>query len=148
MTLNITILSTNQFSLHGILLTGCTLVGFTNHFGCDVFDSIQISDGSCNLCFSCQSSTTIVSSEESVIILAIDKTGTGSAVAAIQFLKDEGVRHIKFMCIIAAPEGVKAVQETHPDVDVFAAALDDHLNEHGYIVPGLGDAGDRIFGTK
>lgn len=72
----------------------------------------------------------------------------GSASAAIQFLKDDGVKHIKLMCIIGAPEGVKRMQEDHPDVDIFVAALDDHLNEHGYIVPGLGDAGDRIFGTK
>ncbi len=72
----------------------------------------------------------------------------GSAIAATQFLKDEGVRSIKLMCIIAAPEGVEAMQKAHPDVDIFAAALDDHLNDHGYIVPGLGDAGDRIFGTK
>ena len=72
----------------------------------------------------------------------------GSSVAAIQMLKDKGVKNIKFMCIIAAPEGVKAMQEAHPDVDIYIGALDDHLNEHGYIVPGLGDAGDRIFGTK
>lgn len=72
----------------------------------------------------------------------------GSSVAAIQMLKDKGVKNIRFMCIIAAPEGVKAMQEAHPDVDMYIGALDDHLNEHGYIVPGLGDAGDRIFGTK
>ena len=86
--------------------------------------------------------------ERDVIVVDPMLATGGSAVAAIQFLKDEGVKHIKFMCIIAAPEGVKVVQETHPDVDIFAAALDDHLNDHGYIVPGLGDAGDRIFGTK
>lgn len=72
----------------------------------------------------------------------------GSSVAAIQMLKDKGCQKIHFMCIIAAPEGVKAMQEAHPDVDVYIGALDDHLNDHGYIVPGLGDAGDRIFGTK
>ena len=72
----------------------------------------------------------------------------GSSAAAIQLLKDKGVRNIRLMCIIAAPEGVKKMQEAHPDVDVYIGALDDHLNEHGYIVPGLGDAGDRIFGTK
>ncbi len=72
----------------------------------------------------------------------------GSAVAAIQMLKDKGVKNIHFMCIIAAPEGVKRMTEAHPDVDLFIGALDDHLNEHKYIVPGLGDAGDRIFGTK
>jgi len=72
----------------------------------------------------------------------------GSAVAAIQMLKDKGCRNIRFMCIIAAPEGVKAMQEAHPDVDLYIGALDEKLNDHGYIVPGLGDAGDRIFGTK
>ena len=72
----------------------------------------------------------------------------GSSAAAIQLLKDKGVKNIRLMCIIAAPEGVKKMQEVHPDVDVYIGALDDHLNEHGYIVPGLGDAGDRIFGTK
>ena len=72
----------------------------------------------------------------------------GSSVAAIQMLKDKGVKNIRLMCIIAAPEGVKRMQEAHPDVDVYIGALDDHLNENCYIVPGLGDAGDRIFGTK
>ena len=72
----------------------------------------------------------------------------GSCVAAIQMLKDKGVKNIRFMCIIAAPEGVEALKKAHPDVDIYIGALDDHLNEHKYIVPGLGDAGDRIFGTK
>ena len=72
----------------------------------------------------------------------------GSAVAAIQMLKDKGVKNIHFKCIIAAPEGIEAMQKAHPDVDVYIGAKDDHLNDHGYIVPGLGDAGDRIFGTK
>lgn len=72
----------------------------------------------------------------------------GSAIAAIQMLKNKGVKNIHFMCVIAAPEGVKKMQEAHPDVDIIIGALDDHLNEKGYIVPGLGDAGDRIFGTK
>ncbi len=72
----------------------------------------------------------------------------GSSVAAIQMLKDKGVKNIHFMCIIAAPEGVEKMQEAHPDVDITIGSLDEHLNEHGYIVPGLGDAGDRIFGTK
>ncbi len=72
----------------------------------------------------------------------------GSSVAAIQMLKDKGCKKIHFMCIIAAPEGIKRMTETHPDVDLYVGALDDHLNEHAYIVPGLGDAGDRIFGTK
>lgn len=72
----------------------------------------------------------------------------GSSVAAIQMLKDRGCKKIHFMCIIAAPEGVKAMEEAHPDVDMYIGALDEKLNDHGYIVPGLGDAGDRIFGTK
>ena len=72
----------------------------------------------------------------------------GSASAAITFLKEAGAQHIKLMSIIGAPEGVERMQKDHPDVDIFVAALDDHLNDHGYIVPGLGDAGDRIFGTK
>ena len=72
----------------------------------------------------------------------------GSSAAAIRMLKEKGVKNIRFMCIIAAPEGVKRMQEEHPDVDIYIGALDDHLNDHGYIVPGLGDAGERIFGTK
>ncbi len=72
----------------------------------------------------------------------------GSAVEAIRLLKDKGVNNIRLLCIVAAPEGVKRMQESHPDVDVYIGALDDHLNENCYIVPGLGDAGDRIFGTK
>lgn len=72
----------------------------------------------------------------------------GSAVAAIGFLKDRGCKHIKFCCLIAAPQGLKALQEAHPDVDIFIAAMDKELNDHAYIVPGLGDAGDRLFGTK
>ncbi|PKM57028.1 MAG: uracil phosphoribosyltransferase [Firmicutes bacterium HGW-Firmicutes-3] len=72
----------------------------------------------------------------------------GSAVAAIQFIKDKGVSRIHFMCLIAAPEGVKKVQDAHPDVDIYIAALDERLNDHGYIIPGLGDAGDRLYGTK
>ena len=72
----------------------------------------------------------------------------GSSVAAIQMLKDRGFKNIHFMCIIAAPEGVEAMKQAHPDVDMYIGALDEKLNDHGYIVPGLGDAGDRIFGTK
>ena len=72
----------------------------------------------------------------------------GSCIAAIQMLKNRGVKNIRFMCIIAAPEGIKKMQEAHPDVDLYIGALDEKLNDHGYIVPGLGDAGDRIFGTK
>ncbi|MEY8535324.1 uracil phosphoribosyltransferase [Blautia pseudococcoides] len=72
----------------------------------------------------------------------------GSAEAAIAMLKEKGVKNIHLMCVIAAPEGVKALSKAHPDVDIYIGALDEHLNDHGYIVPGLGDAGDRIFGTK
>jgi len=72
----------------------------------------------------------------------------GSAVAAIDFLKQHGCKNIVMMNIIGCPEGVKAVQEAHPDVDIYLAAMDEKLNEHAYIIPGLGDAGDRIFGTK
>ncbi|GAA0320000.1 uracil phosphoribosyltransferase [Bacillus carboniphilus] len=72
----------------------------------------------------------------------------GSAVEAINSLKKRGAKNMKLMCLIAAPEGVKAVEEAHPDVDIYIAALDERLNEKGYIVPGLGDAGDRLFGTK
>lgn len=71
----------------------------------------------------------------------------GSAVAAVEQLKKRGLTNIRLMCLVAAPEGVKRLNEAHPDVKIYTAALDDHLNEHGYIVPGLGDAGDRIFGT-
>jgi len=72
----------------------------------------------------------------------------GSANSAIMALKKRGCSQIKLMCLIAAPEGIKAVQQAHPDVDIYIAALDDHLNSHGYIVPGLGDAGDRMYGTQ
>ena len=72
----------------------------------------------------------------------------GSASAACTFLKERGCRHIKLMCIIGAPEAWEKMQKDHPDVDVYVAAMDEKLNDHGYIVPGLGDAGDRIFGTK
>ena len=72
----------------------------------------------------------------------------GSASAAITLLKERGIQHIKLMCLVAAPTGVEKINADHPDVKIFVAALDEKLNEHGYIVPGLGDAGDRIFGTK
>lgn len=72
----------------------------------------------------------------------------GSAIEAVNSLKTRGATSIKFMCLIAAPEGVEALQQAHPDVDIYIAALDEKLNDHGYIVPGLGDAGDRLFGTK
>ena len=88
------------------------------------------------------------SSEREVFVVDPMLATGGSAVEAIRMLKNKGVKNIRFMCIIAAPEGVKRMQEAHPDVDVYIGALDEHLNDHGYIVPGLGDAGDRIFGTK
>ena len=87
-------------------------------------------------------------SERDVIIVDPMLATGGSATAAITFLKEYGCRNIKLMNIIAAPEGIARVQQDHPDVEVFCAALDQCLNDHGYIVPGLGDAGDRIFGTK
>jgi uracil phosphoribosyltransferase len=88
-----------------------------------------------------------ISEREVYIVDPMLATG-GSATAAIQFIKNYGCPHIKLMCIISAPEGIKRVQEDHPDVDIFVASVDEKLNDHGYIVPGLGDAGDRIFGTK
>lgn len=72
----------------------------------------------------------------------------GSAIAAIRQLKSRGIKRIHFLCLIAAPEGLKALQEAHPDVEIYIGALDERLNENGYILPGLGDAGDRIYGTK
>ena len=72
----------------------------------------------------------------------------GSAAAAVDFIKQRGVKDIRFMCLIAAPEGIEVLSKAHPDIDIYIAAKDDHLNEHAYIVPGLGDAGDRLFGTK
>ena len=86
--------------------------------------------------------------ERDVIVVDPMLATGGSASAAIQFLKDDGAKSVRLMSIIAAPEGIARMQADHPDVDIYVAALDDHLNEHAYIVPGLGDAGDRIFGTK
>ncbi|MDU5363074.1 MAG: uracil phosphoribosyltransferase, partial [Finegoldia magna] len=87
--------------------------------------------------------------EERDIIVVDPMLATGgSAEAAITFLKEHGCKSIKLVNIIAAPEGIKMVQEKHPDVDIYVAGLDEKLNDHGYIVPGLGDAGDRLFGTK
>lgn len=88
-----------------------------------------------------------ISERELIVLDPMLATG-GSAVAAIQFLKDRGAKIIKLVNIIAAPEGIKAVQDAHPDVDIYVAAIDEKLNDHMYIVPGLGDAGDRLFGTK
>ena len=87
-------------------------------------------------------------SEREVFVVDPMLATGGSSVAAIQMLKDKGCKNIHFMCIIAAPEGVEAMKAAHPDVDMYIGALDEKLNEHSYIVPGLGDAGDRIFGTK
>ncbi len=86
--------------------------------------------------------------ERQIIVVDPMLATGGSAVAAIQFIKDRGGKDIKMMNLVAAPEGVKAVQEAHPDVDIYVGAMDEKLNEHCYILPGLGDAGDRIFGTK
>ena len=88
-----------------------------------------------------------VPEREIVVVDPMLATG-GSASAAVRFIKDRGGKHIKLMFLIAAPEGIERVQKEHPDVDIYLAAVDEKLNEHGYIVPGLGDAGDRLFGTK
>lgn len=90
---------------------------------------------------------TDIKERDLIVIDPMLATG-GSASAAITFLKERGVRSIKLMCLIAAPEGIQAVRSAHDDVDIFVAAVDEKLNDHGYIVPGLGDAGDRLFGTK
>lgn len=84
---------------------------------------------------------------ECIVVDPMLATG-GSAIEAIHSIKKRGAVNIKFMCLIAAPEGVEALKEAHPDVDIYIAGLDEKLNDHGYIVPGLGDAGDRLFGTK
>ncbi|MBR1764514.1 MAG: uracil phosphoribosyltransferase [Ruminococcus sp.] len=87
--------------------------------------------------------------DQRLVILPDPMLATGgSAIQAVDFIKAKGCKNIKFMCIIAAPEGLKALQEAHPDVDIYVGNLDERLNENAYIVPGLGDAGDRIFGTK
>ncbi len=86
--------------------------------------------------------------ERDVIVVDPMCATGGSAIDAITQIKKRGPKNIKFMCTIAAPEGLKALSDAHPDVDIYCAALDERLNDHGYIVPGLGDAGDRIFGTK
>ncbi len=88
------------------------------------------------------------SAEREVFVVDPMLATGGSSVAAIKMLKEKGCKNIHFICIIAAPEGVKRMQQAHPDVDIYIGALDEKLNDHGYIVPGLGDAGDRIFGTK
>jgi uracil phosphoribosyltransferase len=88
-----------------------------------------------------------IAERDLIVIDPMLATG-GSASAAIGFLKDRGAKNIKLMCLIAAPEGILVVQTAHADVDIFVAAVDERLNDHGYIVPGLGDAGDRLYGTK
>ncbi|AMQ07943.1 MULTISPECIES: uracil phosphoribosyltransferase [Sporosarcina] len=88
-----------------------------------------------------------VSERDFILVDPMLATG-GSAIAAVESLKSRGAKNIKFMCLIAAPEGVKALTDAHPDVDIYIAAMDEKLDEKGYIVPGLGDAGDRLFGTK
>ena len=88
-----------------------------------------------------------VAERDLIVIDPMLATG-GSAIAAIEFIKQRGGKNIRLVNMIAAPEGIKAVQQAHPDVDIYVAAIDQKLNEHGYIVPGLGDAGDRLFGTK
>ncbi len=86
--------------------------------------------------------------ERPVIVVDPMLATANSAIAAVQRIKEAGARDIKMLCLLAAPEGIKAFQEAHPGVPIITAAIDDHLDEHGYIVPGLGDAGDRIYGTK
>jgi len=87
--------------------------------------------------------------EERQVIVVDPMLATGnSAAAALSRIKAAGARSIKYVCLLAAPEGVRALGEAHPDVPIYTAAIDDHLNDHGYIVPGLGDAGDRLYGTK
>ena len=87
--------------------------------------------------------------EDRVCIVVDPMLATGnSSVAAVQLLKDNGAKNLRFLCLLAAPEGIKRMQEAHPDVPIVTASVDSHLNDHGYIVPGLGDAGDRMFGTK
>jgi uracil phosphoribosyltransferase len=87
--------------------------------------------------------------EERKLIVVDPMLATGgTAEAGIEFVKERGAENIKFMCLVAAPEGVERLQDSHPDVDIYTAAVDEKLNDHAYIVPGLGDAGDRLFGTK
>ncbi len=88
-----------------------------------------------------------IDKREVIVVDPMLATG-GSAIAAISILKARKVKKIKFVCLIASPEGVKALEESHPDIEIYTAAIDEYLDENGYIVPGLGDAGDRLFGTK
>ncbi|MFD2174465.1 uracil phosphoribosyltransferase [Rhodobacter lacus] len=87
--------------------------------------------------------------EDRTVIVVDPMLATGnSSAAAVQLMKDKGAKNIRFLCLLAAPEGIARMREAHPDVPIVTAAIDSHLNDHGYIVPGLGDAGDRMFGTK
>ena len=86
--------------------------------------------------------------ERDVIVVDPMLATGGSSIDALTMLKEKGAKHLRLMCLVGAPEGIEAVQKAHPDVDIYLAAIDEKLNEHGYIVPGLGDAGDRLFGTK
>ena len=86
--------------------------------------------------------------ERDVIVVEPMLATGGSSVDALTMLKKRGAQHLRLMCLVGAPEGIEAVQKAHPDVDIYLASIDEKLNEHGYIVPGLGDAGDRLFGTK
>ena len=88
-----------------------------------------------------------IKERDAIVVDPMLATG-GSGSDAVQLIKDKGAKDISFMCLIAAPEGIEAMQKAHPDVDIYIAAKDDHLNENAYIVPGLGDAGDRLYGTK
>lgn len=90
---------------------------------------------------------TDIAERELIVVDPMLATG-GSVCAAVDFLKERGASQIKFMCLLAAPEGIAKVQQVHPDVEIYVAAIDERLNDHAYIVPGLGDAGDRLFGTK
>ncbi len=90
---------------------------------------------------------TDINERDLIVVDPMLATG-GSAIAAVQFLKDRGATSIKLVCLIGCPEGIAAVQKVHPDVNIYIAAIDENLNDHAYIVPGLGDAGDRLFGTK
>lgn len=90
---------------------------------------------------------TDINERDLIVVDPMLATG-GSAIAAVQFLKDRGATSIKLVCLIGCPEGIAAVQKAHPDVNIYIAAIDEKLNDHAYIVPGLGDAGDRLFGTK
>ena len=111
--------------------------------------SCQLREGSCGLSFDGSVSVPEKWAQEREILLVDPMLATGnSSAAAIDLLKEKGARNIRFLCLLAAPEGIERMRQAHPDVPIVTAALDERLNDHGYIVPGLGDAGDRMFGTK